>query len=207
MANILRVKARWQGFVGAPGYSVFHFKDIDGSLGPTDTSDIAGQVRSFYDTIKAHLAPPVTIQVMSDVEVINEADGKMTDILTAGVIAPVTSTGAAGTGYSAPSGAVVTWRTAGVRNGRRVQGKTFLVPLISTAYQADGSINSVALQAIETASLALSANSTSAPDFGVYARPIKESLIPLRAAQDGVFHTATGYRVPDMAAILRSRRD
>jgi hypothetical protein len=199
MATVYRVKARWQGFVGAPGYSVFHFKD--------ELIAAAAKVRTFFDGIKAHLAPPVQIQVINDVEILDEGTGKLVDIATAGNPAVVNSTATAGSGYSAPSGALVTWRTGGVRKGRRVQGKTFLVPLVATSYQADGTMNSVAIAAIELAAAQLALNNTTATQFGVYARPIQGGLLDLGVDIPGVWHPATGYRVPDMVAILRSRRD
>lgn len=207
MPYVYRVKARWSGFVGAPGYSVFHFLCPDASGNSGDAGAAAGAVRSLFDGIKSQLAPPVTIQVMSDVEVINTADDKLSSVQNAGTVTPVVSTGAAGTGYAAPVGAVITWRTGGVVNGRRVQGKTFLVPLISTAYQADGSINSVALGQMQTAAASLMGFVGTAR-FGVYARPVKEDPNdPGIVARTGSFHEINNLSIPDMCAVLRSRRD
>lgn len=209
MANILRVKASWTGFVGAPGFSVFHFTTVGITPDGPMAAAACGQVRTFFDAIKAHLAPPVTVQVVNEAEEIDETNGALVNIHNAGTVLPVTSTGTAGTGYAAPSGAVVTWRTSGIVNNRRVQGKTFLVPLISTSYQSDGSINPTALGVINTAADGLvQGGFGTEPIFGVWSRPVEEDPnVPGVEARLGSFHIAEGFRTPDMAAVLRSRRD
>lgn len=204
MAPILRVKALWSGFNGAPGYSVFHFRDFttgeDGFPVEADALSAAQRVTTFFDTFKGYLPRVVTVRVEPELELIEESNGQMIDIVSITSPAAVTGGALAATTYSAASGAVVNWRTQGVRNGRRVRGRTFVVPLASDAYESNGTLGTNALTQLRTAADAL-VNGAGSPDLGVWARPTAPG------ASDGNWFVANSAFVPDMAAVLRSRRD
>lgn len=201
MPNILRVKARWQGFVGSPGYSIFHFRDFD-SEGFTaeQASGAAARVRSFFAAQIAYLPDGVNIQVESEAEVLSVDSGQLVDTVSTGVHAIVNGGAGFGTTFSAPSGAVVTWRTAQIRNNRRMRGRTFVVPLSNGAYQADGTLNNGIIQALNDGALALRDNAVGL-DFCVYGRP------PKGTNTGGAYGPVMGHSVPDRVAILSSRRD
>jgi hypothetical protein len=133
------------------------------------------------------------------VEVLEETNGQLTNVFNVAAQS-VLQGQAASAPYSAASGGVVTWRTAGVRNGRRVRGRTFLVPLASAAYQSDGTIASAVLTSLNT-NFATFLSDTNSAVLGVYARPT------FKGATDGAWFTVTGFNVPDKVAVLRSRRD
>ncbi len=192
---LLRVKARWTGFSGAPGYSIFHFNAFDdGST--VEAQNAANAVRSFFFSINSLLPQAVTVTVDTSVDVLEESTGQLTNIV--GVTPPPTVVGMNTGSFSAPTGAVVHWTTGGVRNGRRVRGKTFLVPMAVVIYQNDGTLNTSNVTTITAAAQALIDSADTA--LVVYGRPTQ-------GAADGVAHVVTGQRVPDMAAVLRSRRD
>lgn len=192
---IFRVKARWTGFSGAPGLSVFHFNDsADTTTYTPDNAVLA--VRTFFFGMANLLPTVVTIDVDNNVEVIDPPSGQMTDIISAQDQPNVV--GAAAATYSAPSGAVVHWTTSGVRNGRRVRGKTFLVPLVTSVYQNDGTLATAHMATIAGQAQALIDNEATA--LVTYSRPVE-------GGQLGQQYLVTGQRVPDMAAVLRSRRD
>lgn len=197
---MLKVKARWSGFNGSPGWTNFFFRDF--SAGPMDQAmadAAAAKMTAYFSTVKAQLPVVVKVRVQSDVEVIEETTGALQSIFTVPAQAEQTGTAAGGT-YAGPVGAVTNWRTGGVRNGRRVRGRTFLVPAASNVFDGDGTLTAVALANLQTAALNLT-DGTGAADFGVYARPSAPG------ASDGVWYVATSYTVADMAAVLRSRRD
>lgn len=204
MLNILRVKTRWSGFNGAPGYTVMHFRDFAGDgaggtdPGAGDAAAAVAKVRSFIGVVGSHVPPVVQLQVEGDVDLIDAETGELQD--TFSVTAPSLVTGVGGTAYSAASGAVVNWRTGGVRRGRRVRGKSFLVPLSNSSYGTNGQLLPTVQSALQTAATTL-AGSTSTPDLGVFTRPSSSG------ATDGSFFVCTGATVPSLAAILRSRRD
>lgn len=203
MTNMLKVKARWHGFTGSPGYSNFFFREwSDGSYTPTtaEASAAVAKVHNFFDSLKTGLPPVVNVQVEQEVEVIEDTNGQISSILTAAAKPNVVGT-ATTAQYSAASGACITWLTGGVRNGRRVRGRTFLVPLSNVIYDVNGTLSATWLQNIQYSASILTTDDASTPTFGVYSRPSGPG------ATDGTWQIATGSRVPDMAAVLRSRRD
>lgn len=200
MADMLKVTAQWTGFLGAPGYSNFFFMESD----PTASTDggsfaSADAVQNFFNAIKSYLPNQAQVKVMTDVPVINPATGEMTDIRSAGTRTAIQGTGGSAS-YSAASGVVITWRTPGVKNGRRVRGRTFIVPTTTAAYDIDGSLHATGIGVFQTAAAGLIGAGTT-QDFGVWSRPTAPG------ASDGAWFTATSGTVPDKVAILKSRRD
>jgi hypothetical protein len=192
---------RWSGFTGAPGFTNFYFRDFDWDPNPVaaDAVDATDRVETFISTIKADLPNVVQLSVDGDCDIIEETTGELLGTLNGVPGAAQSGTAGAG-GYAGASGAVVTWRTGGIRNGRRIRGRTFIVPLYSNKYGADGTLDGATVTNLTTAATALS-DLTGSPDLGVWARPTGP------AATDGVWHVVTSFTVPDLAAVLRSRRD
>jgi hypothetical protein len=198
---MLRVKAKWGGFNGAPGYSNFYFMQEGGfELNATDADRACGRIHTFFDSLKLAFPPNVTIQVQNDVDHIDFVDGKLIDIFGVSTRPLVTGTSGAAN-YSAATGAVVTWRTGGVRNGRRVRGRTFLVPTSSGTFENNGSLVGSWVTTMQTSAAALIVTDVNAPELGIWARPTGPG------ATDGEWHRVTSATVPDMSAVLRSRRD
>jgi len=201
MASIIRVKAKWSGFSGAPGYSVFHFRDFSaGEPTNADATAATARLKTFFEAWKILVPTGASIQIESDVEVIEETTGQLTTVLAATPVAVVSGAASAAATFASAVGAVVTWRTPGIRNGRRIRGRTFLVPLSSTAFQNDGTLASSTVGTVGSAAAAL-IDSAGTPDLGVYARPTGPG------ATDGIWYAVTSYSIPDMGAVLRSRRD
>ena len=201
MSGMLKVKTKWTGFNGAPGYTNFYFRDFSSTGEPTQThaSGAVTRTHTFWNNLQSRFPSVVQLAVQGDVEVIEETNGEMKSVFS--VTPPTTVTGSATSGlYSGPVGAVVNWRTGGVRNGRRVRGRTFLVPLANENYQTDGTIDPTKLASMNTTVAAL-ADQTGSPDLGVWARPTTPG------GSDGVWYAVTSGSVPDLAAVLRSRRD
>lgn len=192
--SIYRVTVRWTGFQGAPGYSNFHFTEEVTTPGATEAR---ARVSAFFNEIASLLPTDVSYLSEGEVAVIDEQTGMIEDYVTA-IDDPVPGSGGAVGGYSAASGAVITWNTAGLRNGRRVRGRTFLVPLGGNAYQADGTLDSDAISTLQTGAQELVGDAFDS-GFCVFSRP--------SASGPGGAYPVTGFRVPDMAAVLRSRRD
>lgn len=204
MATLMRVKARWSGFSGAPGYSIFHFgtgANGEGGGALADdaaATDIAAAVHVFFTSIRGTLPNSVSIIVEPEVELIESTNGELFGYATAPTQATIT--GAGGLEFAAPAGAVVNWRTAGIRRGRRIRGKTFLVPLAAASYQSDGTLLPTYRDFFTNAAAALVAE-VGSWKLGVFGRPSTD------VAVDGVWAVATSSNVPDMTAILTSRRD
>jgi len=200
MTELARVKMRWNGLPGGPGYSIFHFRDF--TAGGDVTQEVVDgavtKVQTFGNAIKAYIAHSVTLQVESEVEIIEDTNGHLLDVMTAPTQTAIGSV-AGSAAYSALSGAVITWRTAVVRNNRRMRGRTFLVPFATTAYQTDGTLGSTTLTALQNAAAAMVAD-TGTGDFGVYGRPSGPG------ATDGLWAVARSATVPDLCTVFKSRR-
>lgn len=196
---MMKVKVRWSGFIGSPGWSNFFFDSPDGTFTTAeDAVAAAGKVNTFFTAVKTKLPPTVQLSIQSDVEILSALSGELVNVVNAGTIAAINGS-ATSQPYSAATGAVITWRTAGVRNGRRVRGRTFLVPCVSGMFQNDGTIENTNISEIQTAATALAAPFNGA-QLGIWSRPSAPG------AGDGDFFEVTSASVPDLAAVLRSRR-
>lgn len=204
MVTIMRVQADWTGFPGAPGYSSFYFRDFGtGGLDGTEpdqaqAQSAADRVSTFFTNVRAHIAAEVNLAINPEVEFIEDTTGLMQSIAQ---ISPTPITGvSAGGSWSGPVGAVVNWRTDSVKKGRRIRGRTFLVPIVSSRYHAQGGLAEQYRASIETAATNL-IDTTDTPDLGVYSRPSGPG------ATDGQWAVVSSCNVPGLSAVLRSRRD
>lgn len=185
---------RWSGFTGAPGYSAFHFAGGGGLI--SDAQQVADRVGGAIGALQGVLPDDVRVAVEDEVERLDSDSG---ELLGAESIDPPSAfVGAGGSNFSAASGAVINWRTQDYRFGRRIRGRTFIVPLASAVYDSEGTLSSSALENLRDFGDRITVGDFDS-EYGVWSRP--------RDGSGGVFATVTGYSVPDMAAVLRSRRD
>jgi len=199
MAQMAKVTINWTGFPGAPGFTNLYFKDITGgaAIDQATVDSAVTKTDAWLSAWKASIPNSVTTGVDPNVEAIEETTGQLQGFWTGTPAAASVGTG--GTAYSAPSGAVVSWFTSTVRNGRRILGRSFMVPLSTTAYETDGTLVASKIATWNTASAALIGVGDPA-EFGIWSRP---SASP---GGDGEWALVTNHRIPDMAAILTSRR-
>lgn len=196
--DIFRLTARWTGFSGAPGFSNFYFAagTLDGGILGDVAQDAGDNLITAFAGLQSVLPTGVSISIESEVAVLNSETGEVLDYEQINVTGR--SDGTAAGGYAGPTGAVINWRTNDVRFGRRIRGRTFLVPLASTAFDGQGSLSAGALADVQEFADDVRAGFVGA-EFGVWSRP--------RQGAGGVFATVTSHNVPDLAAVLRSRRD
>jgi len=192
---MIKITARWSGFTGAPGYTNFFFNS-DGTTS-ADATAAADGVRKFFADISLDLPSTTKIDVIGEAAVIDIPTGKMLDVIP--FTPPTQASGGATGGVSAASGALIHWSTPNVRNGRRLRGRTFLVPLATGSFENNGTIIGASLTRIENAANGL--RSVPGVTLGVYGRPT------FKGASDGVWAIAASARVPDKQVVLRSRRD
>jgi hypothetical protein len=159
----------------------------------------------FFSGITPLLHDGTHINPEPDVRLMNDASGDLLDIFT--VTGVVGVTGGNPGNYVGPAGACVNWLTQTVNGGRRMTGRTFLVPCSTATFDTDGTI----LQA-RVADMQLAAQSfidAIGPTFGVYGRPVKADpdATPPVVARLGKWGAVTSHRPLDKAVVLRSRRD
>lgn len=188
MSAMAVIPAIWTGFQGAPGRSTFY-------CSPPDVDDVTANVRAFFQALQSFIPDVVNIQVAAAGDIIEDTTGVLTGNWAA--TTPPALVNCTGTGnYAAPSGAVVNWRTQAIVGGRRLRGKTFIVPITSTQLQSDGSLGTTFVVSLESAATALA---TAILPIRVWHRPVNGA--------GGSSSPVTSAVVPDMVAVLRSRRD
>ena len=192
-----KFSVRWDGWTGAPGYSNFY---ADGNLDSTQTDAAAGAIKTFLEAVKNLIAVPAVISFIPQVQILAEADGSLQDQRNIATLPAAVTAGGSGL-FSAPSGMCVTWRTATSTGRRLLTGRTFLVPLASASYQADGTLSTATINTATAAALVyvnrLSGGTPGHPV--VWHRP--------KNGSGGFSGLMTGATVTDKAAVLRSRRD
>lgn len=197
---------RWAGMPGAPGYSVFHFINPDGTfhdLDATAAQEAVDRVDTFAAGVVFWMPYQTTLEVLSDVELLDAASGDLEDVFGTTPDATRTSPQAAGQVYAGPVGALINWKTATIRNGRRLRGKTFLVPLNGGVFSDNGTPAAGLITSLNTHATALR-TAGALTQLGVYGRPMTPAIGIDPAGKLG---RVTTHNVPDFAAVLRSRRD
>lgn len=194
MTTINRARVSWNNFTGAPGLSTFYFG--------SSTVDMTA-LRTFFAAVAVTLPNSVQIAVPSSGDQINDTNGQIVGIWTGPAQATVTATAGSGA-YAGGSGAVVEWLSSAIVGGRRPIGKTFLVPLYNTFYESNGSLTSAVIATLTTAAQALI--TAYAGEMKVFSRPFTPPAGSSKPARVGVASTIVAARVPDLAAVLRSRR-
>jgi hypothetical protein len=187
VANILRQVAVWNGWPGAPGYTTWYYGD--------GTTTNVVQQRNFFAAIASLLPSSVTIQVQNTGDVINDATGQAVGSWSQASAAVVTGT--AGGGFAGPSGVVMRMETGIFVAGRRLRGRTFLVPMAGTVQDSNGTVAATPLGTLNTAAAA--AVTASGTSWLVWHRPVGGS--------GGSSSPVTSAVIPDKIAVLRSRRD
>jgi hypothetical protein len=201
MASMYRVRSLWTGFSGAPGYTNMYFGTTDPLL--AGASLAVSDVRAFWQSIVSLFPDDVQINVEANVQVVDDATGLIENELSATPVSSVN--GSATTGYAAPVGASIEWRTAAYVNGRRVKGRTYVVPILGGSFETDGTLGPTQLGLLQTSAAAFIA---AASNFVVWHRPREASAGPPPvSASAGSLHLVTAASVSDRAAVLRSRRD
>lgn len=193
MPQLFRVVAEWTGGRIGTGYSNFFFAST-----VSTKQAAADAVRAFLSSsysVGAGLPVGVQIQVRGVVDTIEETNGELT--ASDAVTPPAVIAGSDSSRYAAVAGACVTWRTGDFVAGRRVRGRTFLVPAGGQMLQQDGTLDTTFLGFINTAAAALI---SAAPELRVWRRPTNA------AAGDGASFLVGSGLCSDKTAFLTSRR-
>lgn len=195
MATIYRYRLGWTGWPGQPGVTtLFAFND-------TTEQVFADNARAFMlDALSTAASPDflptgITVQGEAIVDHITVEDGTLTDSVP--VTQPAAIAGLGSGAFAAPSGACITWLTGAVHAGHRVRGRTYLVPLATTAFDNSGTLATGALTNLRNAAsayIALASNPC------VWSRNHP-------GESDGAAFSISAGTVQDKVAVLTSRRD
>lgn len=189
--HLHRVVINWTGAqIRGAAVTVLHF---DGSVNPTPPS--AGAIGGAFGPFMGQFPTGVSVTFPGSGDTIEDTTGTLVGTWSTG--ASVTTTGGGIANAAAGVGAVVTWNTGGIVRGRRLRGRTFLVPLNTNAYDLDGSLSSTAYTALQNFGTAL----MGVGPLAVWHRPTAPG------AADGNSYGVTSFRARDKVAYLSSRRD
>lgn len=181
----MRVDVSWNLGVGGTGLTVLYGMD-----GATLVSDS----KTFFNAIASRIPAGVVLTFPTVGDVIDPATGLLVSTWAGGAGGTVTGTGT-GT-WAAGVGASVRWTTAGIHNGHRVNGRTFLVPLNGFSYNSSGNIDTSTLTNLQTAAHALAIASSN--NLQVWSRPT--------ATLPGAAFPAVDGTVTNKVSTLRTRR-
>lgn len=187
MANIAKVQVEWAGIAGMPGFTTFYC-----DAGDTIPRD---ELEDFFFAFRGAVPTGLSWTIPSSGDIFADNSGTLVGSWSQG--SPVVvSSNAVDVEWAGGTGAVINWATGGIAAGRRVRGRTFMVP-INTANYDNGHLTSSFRSGAVTAAAALV--SAAGDRLRVWHRPVGGS--------GGSSHAITAASVPDLAAVLRSRRD
>jgi hypothetical protein len=194
MALLWRVKVTWTGGKVGTGFTNLFFTEGVGTAQQAADASRA-LFTGVYGATGTTLPTGIALTFPTQVDILEPGTGILLDAIPVTAGSPIAGSDA--TAYAAPAGMCITWRTTGVVNGQRVQGRTFFVPLGGSGLQNDGTPSAVMISAANTSGATLIA---AAPEFAVWHRP--ESV----AAGGGASFPVVSLNVRDTAAVLTSRR-
>jgi len=194
MAVVAEVPIIWEGFPGGPGVSTFFGDDVVA---------VRAALGAFVGAIDQWVPGQIELTIPDAGRNIDAADGSLVSFWQSG--APIHDSNTLQGSYSAVSGVCINWLTNGVVAGRLVRGRTFMVPLLTSAYELDGTIAGGALDDFRNAATVLALSGA----LVIWSRPFAgdPDHVPPIPARAGTVHAVGGSVVNDRAAVLRSRRD
>lgn len=190
-----RVVVSWSG-AGVVGnaVNVLHFDGSEQAAPPI------AAIRAAYDTMHTAFPSGIAIQVPSTGDTIEDTTGALTGVWAGGAQTVVGGSNIAAN--AAGVGAVIGWQTGGIivgadGRGRKLRGRTFLVPVHKDVYDNDGTFQLGWLDIIKAGANALQA----AGGLAVWHRPTTVG------GSDGNSYGVIANKVRDKVAYLSSRRD
>lgn len=189
-------RAAWAGtaLTGA-GVSVFHARGDGVATNGQVAQSLADRVAAFFTAVKAAVPPGVTWSFGGEVLEFDTATGVLSDVHSVTPPTAITSTASSGA-YSRAVGGRIDWGTNAIVAGRRLKGRTFIVPISSSGLDTTGTLSGTALATLGTAA-------TGYRNTGVFtaAQPVVWSRT------HGIVADITAHTIVDQTSVLRSRRD
>jgi len=198
MTNIQRIRVALTGFVGGPGVATFYALDAPTAL---------PSLRTLWGALAVSMPTSVSIKVLASGDTIEDTTGVLVGAWAAADAAGVV--GADGSTYPAPVGACISWLTSTIFDGKRLKGRTFVVPMGGGSYQLDGTINAANITTFTNAAQAYVAAQVA--NALVWHRPRAakpaDGSRPAVTARAGGSAAITQGLCVDKAVVLTSRRD
>jgi hypothetical protein len=185
----MEYRPQWSVPGAGPSQSVFHFNAATEDLG-----DCVTAIRGLFAAVIGGLPNEVTVSFPTEVFDRDVVTGELEAIHT--VSAPASVTGTNSGTWIGGAGAVLRWETGVIVAGRRLRGRTFLVPIGASFFESNGTLLASVVTQFQTNGNAL-----------ITALDAAGGALVVWSQTHGVSHLAVSTTVPDRSAILRSRRD
>jgi hypothetical protein len=180
-----KVVVVWAGLSGLPGVSVHYCGDTD---------DITTNLATWFTAMQSIFPAGLTWSIPSTGDKISDDSGHLTGAWTGGTAATVNASGAQP--HAAGTGTFVKWTTGAVVGTRRLQGRTFLAPIMNSAYNNSGGIVAGNLTTLQNACNTLVGSNK----LIIWHRP------KTKTSNDGTGRLAIGASVSTRVSSLDSRR-
>lgn len=196
------VRTEWSGTTGGPGLTQMAMAYQGGtSWTPSAAQSAVDAVRGFWASMTSSLPNELSLSVDPQVDMYDEVSGQLTQSLS--VVTPPASVAGAATGsYAGGVGVRFNWNTGAIMNGRRVVGRTYVVPAAAGVFESNGTVLGTVITNLTGYGTTLLSNLAAANlALVVWSRPATTS------SNDGAMTVVQTASVPDKSAILRGRRD
>ena len=192
---VASIKTVWSGGPSAPGLTIFNVR-YDG----TAIDSALTAVREFWIDNQALIPSAYTMRVQQMADLYDETTGLLTGSVTAAA-EPGPVAGSMLTGWAAGVGYRIDWATNEIKGGRRVKGRTFIVPADASLFDTDGTLKSASGTALAGYAATLrDALIAAGKPLVVWSKPSLKNPV-------GSIHDVFGGAVIDKPAVLRGRRD
>lgn len=212
MTEILRVRTVFTGFTGAPGLMTTYFRNPTAVWNPGDEQLALDRIKDAFTGRHANFPFIWKWGTQGQVDILEDTTGQVTGSLFG---TPSGGAGASAVSGLAPvaSGVLVRWLTSNYVGGRRIVGKTYLVPVGNNTPAPDGTLTLGAHTEFDAWGAAMLNKGATALQMVVWSRPR-----PARAAGPSGKPTAQAARAGSSwfvtsaisnsnMCILTSRRD
>lgn len=189
---VFQYRPNWGGTTGGPGVTVFNARKSSQHIGDWE-QDFADIVRAFFVTVQANLPNELVISFPAEVLEFDTSTGTLINAYP--VTPPGNVPGTNASGYAMPAGARIDWFTPAIVAGRRLRGRTYLVPINGTAFDTNGTLVAGTITNLGNAADGLIDDMNGIGALAVWSRT------------HGILADVETASVIDKVAILRSRRD
>jgi hypothetical protein len=185
MTTMRRLRVTWDGLGALPGLSTFYY-----GVASPNVADVV----TMFNAFKVGFPTTLTITVPSAGDEIDDVTGQLTGAWTGTGGGTIVGTSSVPQ-YASGVGALVTWGTGVIHNGRRVKGRTFVAPLTTNSFDSAGLISTSTKSVLQAA---VNAYVASGVAKGVWSRG--------RGENDGLYCAINSGTVASRVTALRSRR-
>lgn len=200
------IRTSWAGTSGGPGLTQMAIQEADGTfITEAGAQTAVDAVRTFWNSLVGLLPNEIILSVSPVIDFYNELNGDLISSISAAT-APALVAGTDTNAYSMATGGKMNLNTGVIRDGRRVRGAVYIVPLAFGAFTAFGGLGSTPRSTISTAGNTLRTNLAAANlPLVVWSRERKATAT--KPQRNGAKTLVSAIETSEKGAILRGRRD